>query len=280
MGSWEDSARGLATPLVASASVPAGSHQQVMSPTLGQGHYGTLGNMPSPPPGRDGHPGSQDATQTPAQVHAAGGVGFASDTAAGRASGGGDPAEGTPQVSTTTDDGIASAPRSAPPRSIAPGGSPGPEANASAHQAASSEARPAMDLSGGGVLGGIRSTGETVGAEGLVTPRSQQGLPTIAEMVEGFPATGFRIMSRVGEFFQVARTEVLPVVPSVEQQATPPRSAMHTRAGPLALGDGIVVRRQVLRRRWAHVAPPLHLPRKGDPVAQCRDVAAHASIRA
>ena len=80
MGSWEDSARGLATPLVASASVPAGSHQQVMSPTLGQGHCGTLGNMPSPPPGRDGHPGSQDATQTPAQVHAAGGVGFASDT--------------------------------------------------------------------------------------------------------------------------------------------------------------------------------------------------------
>ena len=243
MGSWEDSARRLATPLVASASAPAGSHQQVMSPTLGQGHYGTLGNMPSPPPGRDGHPGSQDATQTPAQVHAAGGVGFASDTAAGRASGGGDPAEGTPQVSTTTDGGIASAPRSAPPRSIAPGGSPGPEANASAHQAASSEARPAMDLSGGGVcgmLGGIRSTGETVGAEGFVTPRSQQGLPTIAEMVEGFPATGFRIMSRVGEFFQVARTEVLPVVPSVEQQATPPRNAMHTRAGPLALGDEIV----------------------------------------
>ena len=59
-------------------------------------------------------------------------------------------------------------------------------------------------------------------------------------MVEGFPATGFRIMSRVGEFLRVARTEVLPVVPSVEQQATPPRSAMRTRAGPLALGDGIV----------------------------------------
>ena len=68
---------------------------------------------------------------------------------AGRASGGGDPAEGTFQVSTTTDGGmIVSAPRSALPRSIAPGGSPGPEANASAHQAASSEARPATDLSG------------------------------------------------------------------------------------------------------------------------------------
>ena len=228
------------SPLV--SAQPAGaSPQQVMSPTLGQGHYGTLGNMPSPLPGRDGHPGSQDATPTPAQVHAAGGVGFASDTAAGRASGGGDPAEGTPQVSTTTDGGmIVSAPRSALPRSIAPGGSPGPEANASAHQAASSEARPATDLSGGGVLGGIRSTGETVGGEGFVTPRSQQGLPTIAEMVEGFPATGLRIMSRVGEFFQVARTEVLPVVPSVEQQATPPRSAMHARAGPLPLGDGSV----------------------------------------
>ena len=49
-------------------------------------------------PGRDGHPGSQDVTPTPAQVHAAGGVGFASGMAAGRASGGGDPAEGTPQV--------------------------------------------------------------------------------------------------------------------------------------------------------------------------------------
>ena len=71
MGSWEDSARGLATPLVASTSVPAGV--MVMSPTLGQGHYGTLGNLPSPPPGRDAHPDSQDATQTPAQVHATGG---------------------------------------------------------------------------------------------------------------------------------------------------------------------------------------------------------------
>ena len=92
-----------------------------LNPTLGQGHYGTLGNMPFPPPGRDGHPASQDATQTPAQVHAAGGVGFASDMAAGRASGGGDPAQGTPQVSTTTDGGtIVSAPRSALPRSIAP----------------------------------------------------------------------------------------------------------------------------------------------------------------
>ena len=119
------------------------------------------------------------------------------------------------------------------------------------------------------MLGGIRSTGETVGAEGFVTPRSQQGLPTILEMVEGFPATGLRIMSRAGEFFQVARTEVLPVVPSVEQQATPPRSAMHTRAGPLALGDGIVVRRQVLRRRWAHVAPPLHLPRAPEGRPRC-----------
>ena len=145
----------LANPLV-SAQPAGGSHQQVMSPTLGQGHYGTLGNMPSPPPGRDGHPGSQDATQTPAQVHAAGGVGFASDTAAGRASGGGDPAPGvdhhcwwdckcTPKC-TATKHSSRRKPRTRGQR-----------------QRTSSEARPAMDLSGVGVLGGIRSTGETVG---------------------------------------------------------------------------------------------------------------------
>ena len=69
--------------------------------------------------------------------------------AAGRASGSRDRVEGTAPVSTTTDHGIASAPRSALPQSIAPGGSSGPEANTSAHQAASSEARPATDLSGG-----------------------------------------------------------------------------------------------------------------------------------
>ena len=60
--------------------------------------------------------------------------------------------------------------------------------------------------------------------EGFVTPRSQQGLPTIAEMVEGFPSTGLQLMTRVGDFFRVARTEVVQV-PAVLQgtHATPPR---------------------------------------------------------
>ena len=82
--------------------------------------------------------------------------------------------------------------------------------------------------------------------EGFVTPRSQQGLPTIAEMVEGFLASGLQLMTRVGDFFCVARTEVVQV-PAVSQgtHATPPRAASSQMrdspsgaSGPMALGDG------------------------------------------
>ena len=79
--------------------------------------------------------------------------------------------------------------------------------------------------------------------EGFVTPTSQQGLPTIAEMVEGFPASGLQLMTRVGDFFRVARTEVVQVRQRTD--ATPPRTATsQTRdcssgaSGPMALGDG------------------------------------------
>ena len=54
---------------------------------------------------------------------------------------------------------------------------------------------------GDGVVGGIRFTGE---GEGFVTPRSQQGLPTISEiseMVEGFPGAGIQLMTRAGKLF-------------------------------------------------------------------------------
>ena len=57
--------RELATPLV-STSQPAGSLQQVMSPTLGQG-YGTTTQQSSPPPGRDGLQQVPGLTPTPAQ---------------------------------------------------------------------------------------------------------------------------------------------------------------------------------------------------------------------
>ena len=59
--------------------------------------------------------------------------------------------------------------------------------------------------------------------EGLVTPRSQQGLPTIAEMVEGIPSASW-FMSGIGSFFRVARAEVTQV-PRAWQRThdTPPR---------------------------------------------------------
>ena len=54
----------LITPLV--SAQPAGSLQQVMSPTLGQG-YGTTTQQSSPPPGRDGLQQVPGLTPTPAQ---------------------------------------------------------------------------------------------------------------------------------------------------------------------------------------------------------------------
>ena len=67
-----------------------------------------------------------------------------------------------------------------------------------------------------------------------MTPRSQQGLPTISEMVEGFPSSGLQLMTRVGDFFRVARTEVVQV-PAVLQgtHATPPRTERMVRQHPL-----------------------------------------------
>ena len=76
--------------------------------------------------------------------------------------------------------------------------------------------------------------------EGFVTPRSQQGLPTIAEMVEGIPSAS-QFMSGIGSFFRVARTEVMQV-PSAWQNThdTPPRSTTVSRDSPegqRALGE-------------------------------------------
>ena len=78
-------------------------------------------------------------------------------------------------------------------------------------------------VSGDALSGGVVAGDSQV--EGFVTPRSQQGLPTIAEMVEGFPASGLQLMTRVGDFFRVARTEVVQV-PAVlhSTHGTPPRT--------------------------------------------------------
>ena len=91
-----------ATPLI-STSQPAGSHQQVMSPTQG---YGTVMPQSSQPPGRDGlqehmHSATPDAPTAGIE----GGLGFV-DMAAGRARASIDPAEGVQHASTTTEGGI------------------------------------------------------------------------------------------------------------------------------------------------------------------------------
>ena len=116
---------------------------------------------------------------------------------------------------------------------VPPGGSPGLQTSTGVLGTVSGDA-----LSGGVVAGDSQ-------VEGFVTPRSQQGLPTIAEMVEGLPTSGLQLVTRVGKNFRVARTEVLQV-PAVLPGArtTPPRTTTsQTRdspggaSGPMALGD-------------------------------------------
>ena len=214
----------LITPLVPSTQ-PAGSLQQVMSPTLG---YGTAGHGTS----------VSSVTPNPPIARTEGGLGFTQELATGRAlestgqSGTAEPDGVQHQVSTTSNGGIAST-QGVQLLGQTPGGSPGLEASTGMSGTASSEALP-----GGRVVAG-NSTGE-----GFVTPRSQQGLPTIAEMVEGFPVSGRQLMTRVGDFFRVARTEVMQVPVWQDSHVTPPRSTTRSTGSPdgalgnLALGDG------------------------------------------
>ena len=224
MDSVERGARELITPLVPSAQ-PAGSHQQVMSPTL---DYGTAGHGTS----------VSSVTPNPPIAGTEGGLGFASGLATGRAfastgqSGTAEPEGVHQQVSTTSEGGIVGTHGVQMPGQTL-GGSPGLEASTGMSGTASGEALP-----GGRVVAGD-STGE-----GFVTPRSQQGLPTIAEMVEGFPVSGRQLMTRVGDFFRVARTEVMQVPVWQDSHVTPPRSTTRSTGSPdgalgnLALGDG------------------------------------------
>ena len=265
-GYGEHEIRELATPLI-SSSQPAGVLQQVMSPTLGQG-YGTTAQQPSPPPGRDGS--HQVSGSTPPLENAHSGAEGFGPVATGGALGGIDQtgvcadSGGMPQVSTANagGDGV---------QMVVPVSG----LEASTGMLLGTESGDAE--SGGRVVAGAS-------AEGFLTPRSQQGLPTIAEMVEGFPASGLQLMTRVGDFFRVARTEVVQV-PAVRQgtYATPPRTATsQTRdspsgaSGPMALGDGSL---------GSHTSSPPQLgahgtaSRKGWPFVERRHVAAHASFR-
>ena len=217
--------RELITPLLSTSSQPAGSHQQVMSPTLG---YGTAGH------------GTNVSSVTPDSsiARTEGGLGFAQHVAAGRAlestgqSGTAEPDGVQHQVSTTSDGGIVGTQGVQMPGQT-PDGSPGLEASTGMSGTASSEALP------GGRVVAVDSTGE-----GFVTPRSQQGLPTIAEMVEGFPVSGRQLMTRVGDFFRVARTEVMQVPVWQDSHVTPPRSTTRSTGSPdgalgnLVLGEG------------------------------------------
>ena len=120
-------------------------------------------------------------------------------------------------MSTTNEGGIASTQGVQLPGQ-APGGSPGLEASTGMSGTASSEALP-----GGRVVAGD-STGE-----GFVTPRSQQGLPTIAEMVEGFPVSGRQLMTRVGGFFPSSPhgSDAGPRVAGLTRNATTKHNTVH-----------------------------------------------------
>ena len=123
---------------------------------------------------------------------------------------------------------------------------------------------------------------------GFVSPRSEQGMPTIAEMVEGIPGA-HQLISRVGSFFRVARTEVTQV-PAVH--VTPPRSTTRSTVvlmvpwGVWLWEMGVWVRMVVRHLKWV---PMVHWytslvcstsSREGGFIAKCRCFAKDARTRA
>ena len=201
-----DETRDLATPLFSAPAQPAGSHQQVMSPTLGQG-YGTVTQQPSPPLGRDGVQIPQGST--PALEHGqSGGVGFEPIMAAKRNFGGVEPAGvanldlSAPQTSTTVEGGIQGTLISVPPLISVPDGGPGPRPIVSTHQATLDDANVATDLGGDAVLGGIRLPGECVGAIWLVSQNESARRVSIStDLVDTFPEVSLHTRWCAGRFF-------------------------------------------------------------------------------
>ena len=264
-----DAIRGLATPLLTSStSYGAPAHQQVMSPTQGTPalEHGTRAFSGSTPPLETGHSGAE---------------GF-EPMAAGRAFGGAGQHESlqdsgeAPRMSTTMEGGVR-AHLSVPVPSITPGESSGLQANTDRSGTGTEHGRRDGEAASGGVVAEDFH-------EGFVTPRSQQGLPTIAEMVEGIPSAS-QFMSGIGSFFRVARTEVMQV-PSAWQNThdTPPRSTTLSRDSPegqRALGErSLVSHSSSPPTLGLHGTPTSFGPRKGWPVAQSGRFAAHAGFAA
>ena len=221
-----DERREVITPLLTSSTTyGAPAHQQVMSPTQGTTpalEHGTRAFVGSTQTSGIDHPGEYSFEPM----------------AAGRAFEGAGQRDSlqdsgeAPQMSTTMEGGVR-AHHSVPVPSITPGESSGLQANTDRSGTGTEHGRRDGEAASGGVVAEDFH-------EGFVTPRSQQGLPTIAEMVEGIPSAS-QFMSGIGSFFRVARTEVMQV-PGAWQNThdTPPRSTTVSRDSPegqRALGE-------------------------------------------
>ena len=240
-----DEVRGFANPL-ATSSYGAPANQQVMSPTQGTTpalEHGTRVFVGSTQTSGIDHPGEYSFEPM----------------AAGRAFEGAGQRDSlqdsgeAPQMSTTMEGGVR-AHHSVPVPSITPGESSGLQANTDRSGTGTEHGRRDGEAASGGVVAEDFH-------EGFVTPRSQQGLPTIAEMVEGIPSAS-QFMSGIGSFFRVARTEVMQV-PSAWQNThdTPPRSTTLSRDSPegqRALGE---------RSLGSHSSSPPTLGLQGTPTS-------------
>ena len=242
-----DERREVITPLLTSSTTyGAPAHQQVMSPTQG--------TTPALEHGTRVFVGS---TQT-SGIDRPGEYNF-EPMAAGRAFEGAGQRDSlqdsgeAPQMSTTMEGGVR-AHHSVPVPSITPGESSGLQANTDRSGTGTEHGRRDGEAASGGVVAEDFH-------EGFVTPRNQQGLPTIAEMVEGIPSES-QFMSGIGSFFRVARTEVMQV-PSAWQNThdTPPRSTTLSRDSPegqTALGE---------RSLGSHSSSPPTLGLQGTPTS-------------
>ena len=179
-----DETRGFANPLVTSSYGAPAHQQQVMSPTQGTTpalEHGTRVFLGSTQTSGIDHPGEYSFEPM----------------AAGRAFEGAGQRDSlqdsgeAPQMSTTMEGGVR-AHHSVPVPSITPGESSGLQANTDRSGTGTEHARRDGEAASGGVVAEDFH-------EGFVTPKSQQGLPTIAEIVEGIPSAS-HFMSGIGSF--------------------------------------------------------------------------------
>ena len=220
---------GSSSELITPLDEPAGSHQQVMSPTLGQGARTTEVGAGFAAQSY-GSTATLQASQGPAGVEGEG---------RGSATGGAPEPATSAQVSTATVAGVGP---------CSPSRTTGLATELGGPQVASVDPVPRSAAAGHSSDGAPGSGGSNRSVGGYVTPELL--LPADGSLAQ----QSMQVLARVGEFFRVARTELVPVQQS--PNPSPQQSTPETVRRQLALQDAAEMQHPVGVPEVFSPAPP------------------------